>query len=600
MSGAGTNGEPEPAPAGLPGLIRAFYRAIDPRRRLHLLFTLGLMLVAALTELITIGAVLPFLALLADPAHSADIPGFGLLVALAGSASPSDLLFLAGALLCGASIAAGLARLTVLRATNRLAFALGHDLGVAIFSRTLRQPYSVYVGRNPSEVFAGVDKVQTLIFSMLLPLMQGMVAGVTALAILIVLTAVAPAITLASAGAVVLIYVAVSLATGRRLKSNSAAIASAATARMKALQEGFGGLRDIILGQTHDAFEDGFNALDRGYRQAQAENQFINAAPRVVLETSAIVLAGLLALYMSRGAGGLAAAIPVLGALALGTQRLLPLLNACYVGWSQVGGNSHLLRDILGLLQIPVVGGSGAAASPAAFTRAITFDGVSLHHPGRDPALRDVSLEIPRGARLGIVGPTGSGKSSLLDLLMGLIDPTAGEIRIDGRPLDDSIRAGWQSAIAHVPQSIYVADLSIAANIAFGRHRHEIDMGRVKDAARAARLDAFVESLPEGYATLVGERGVRLSGGQRQRIAIARAFYKRAGILILDEPTSQLDADAEQAIVATLAAMAPDVTIVMVAHHEPALWGCDLILRLGDGAAGGLVSNRATARRRAV
>jgi ATP-binding cassette subfamily B protein len=220
---------------------------------------------------------------------------------------------------------------------------------------------------------------------------------------------------------------------------------------------------------------------------------------------------------------------------------------------------------------------------PAPFQHDIVFDRVGLAHPGGAQALRGASFAIAKGERIGLVGKTGAGKSSLLDLLMGLLDPTEGEIRIDGRPLDAANRPNWQEQIAHVPQSIYLADESIAFNIAFADAGGAIDMARVREAARRAQIDAYIEAAPMGYETAVGDRGIRLSGGQRQRIAIARAFYKRASILILDEATGHLDRETEDAVIGAVSEIGRDMTILIVAHHASALRGCDRILRLDEG-----------------
>jgi ABC-type multidrug transport system fused ATPase/permease subunit len=218
---------------------------------------------------------------------------------------------------------------------------------------------------------------------------------------------------------------------------------------------------------------------------------------------------------------------------------------------------------------------------PVPFETEIVLDTVSYGHGGSVFALRDIDLIIPRGACIGLTGPTGSGKSTLIDLLIGLLEPDAGEIRIDGRRLDLDSRVGWQARIAHVPQSIHLADDTIAANIAFGDR--DVDETRVQSAAAAACLDGFIAELPEGYGTRVGERGILLSGGQRQRLGIARALYKATPVLILDEATSALDEDTEREVMRSVLSMRDQLTIVIVAHRLSTLANCDRILRLEKG-----------------
>ena len=574
-AGAGAAGR------SLPATLRAFARTLPRRRRRQLALVTAMMLVGALAEMLTIGAVLPFVALLSDPGRAAQLPGYGLFHAVAGGGSGADLALRATLLLAAAVILAAAARLAINRLTYRFAYALGHDVGTAIYARMLRQPYSLYISRNPALILAGIDKVQMLIHQVVLPLMQSVAAAVMALAIIALLSAIAPA---AAAAALVatLAWLAVSAALARRLRGASRTVATLASARMQAVQEGLGAIRDILIDHSQEVFEAHFRRLDRAYRRAQTTIGAAAAAPRYVLEAAGIVLIALLALGMSRQPGGVAGALPMLGALALGAQRLLPLLNTVHVGWTQASGHRHAVADLLVLLEAETVP-TRRIAAPAPFRREIRFDRVSLRRPGGEHSLREISLVIGKGERVGLVGRTGSGKSSLLDLLMGLLEPTAGEISIDGRRLDDASRPNWQAQIAHVPQAIYLADASIAANIAFAEAEAEIDMERVRAAATRAHVHDFVEALPNGYATPIGDRGARLSGGQRQRIAIARAFYKRANVLILDEATGHLDRETEDAVIGAVAAAGRDITIVIVAHRESALAGCDRILRLDGG-----------------
>jgi ABC-type bacteriocin/lantibiotic exporter with double-glycine peptidase domain len=221
---------------------------------------------------------------------------------------------------------------------------------------------------------------------------------------------------------------------------------------------------------------------------------------------------------------------------------------------------------------------------PVSFQREIALDRVSFRYLGDRPmVLHEVTLTIQKGARVGFVGKTGSGKSTIVDLVMGLLKPTAGKIKIDGMELNPQNVRGWQSQIAHVPQAIYLADTSIAENIAFGMPETKIDLVRVRDAARRAELAEFIESLPDAYQTMVGERGIRLSGGQRQRIGIARALYKRASVLLFDEATSALDNETEAAVMRSIESLGRDLTMIIIAHRLSTVEICDRIFRLEDG-----------------
>jgi len=574
--------------------LRALYRKMTPRRRRHLLVLAVAMLAAAAAEMAAIGAVLPFVAALAGttaalPAWAAPGPRFG-----------ADPLLAASALLIAAAAAAAAMRLALLRLSHTFAAGLAHEIGSTIFARMLRQPYAAYLKRNSSDILSGIEKIQTLVAGVLLPLVQAVTGLAIAAGIAAMLLLISPFGTAVGAGFVAAAYVLVSFAVRGRLERNSDALARLSRARIKEVQEALGGIRDILIERSQGQFEQRFRALDGQFRRAQAANLFIAAAPRYLIEAAGIGAVALIALAMSAGPGGLGAALPALGALALGAQRLLPLLQQAYFGWSQTAGNRHALADVVALMDMPTSEEAVAAGEGGfAFERDIVLDGVSFEYGGGGPALHRLSLRIPRGARIGIVGRTGSGKSTLLDLLMGLLDPDSGEIRIDGRRLDRSTKAAWQARIAHVPQSVYLADASIAANIAFGRAPGRVDMERVREAARLAQLDGFVAAQPEGFETPVGERGVRLSGGERQRIGLARALYKRAELLILDEATSALDDQTEAAAMAAIDGLGDRVTIVMIAHRASTLARCGRVVRLeggriaGDGAA---AAPRAAAR----
>jgi len=275
-------------------------------------------------------------------------------------------------------------------------------------------------------------------------------------------------------------------------------------------------------------------------------------------------------------------AIPVLGALALGAQRLLPALQQAYSAYSAIKGSKSSFEDVLNLLDQPLPEYVGQPApEPIPFAKEIKLNNLDFRYTEDSPwVLKNINLSLKKGSRIGFIGVTGSGKSTLLDIIMGLLSPTNGGLSIDQQLIDNQNRRAWRAHIAHVPQNIYLSDGTIEENIAFGIAKELIDHQRVKKAAQQAQIAELIEQWKGGYQTFVGERGVRLSGGQRQRIGIARALYKQADVLIFDEATSALDNKTEQAVMSAIEGLDKKLTILIIAHRLTTLKGCDQIVEI--------------------
>jgi ATP-binding cassette subfamily B protein len=351
------------------------------------------------------------------------------------------------------------------------------------------------------------------------------------------------------------------------------------------LQEALGGIRDVLLDGTQQLYCNIYRQANQPLRRAQGNNAFIGGSPRFAVEALAIAVIAVLTYALSQRQGGITSALPTLGAIALGAQRLLPALQNCYAAWASIVGNQGSLSEMIDLLDQPVPEEMlQPPPAPLPFKQSIRLDAVSYRYEKEGVfVVSDLSITIPKGARVGFVGHTGSGKSTTLDLIMGLLTPTRGQILVDGRPIEGVNRRAWQRNIAHVPQSIFLADASLAENIAFGVPPEEFDMERVRQAARRAQIAEFIEGLPDGYQTRVGERGARLSGGQRQRIGIARALYKRASVLAFDEATSALDNPTEREVMDAIANLDRELTVLLIAHRLTTVRNCDIIFEFEQG-----------------
>jgi ABC-type multidrug transport system fused ATPase/permease subunit len=567
--------------------MRELYRTLSPRRRRQFYIVIALTLAGAFAELATIGAVLPFLSLLAAPQRFAHVPALVAAFDAVGATTDRGRLIAAAGVFILLALIAAAVRLQLAWSSQNFVFRLGHDFSVEIERRLLLQPYTFHISQNTSTLVASLEKVGVLVFNVLQQLMQAATSAVISVFIIAALIYVDPFTAISAAAAFAAVYVLVSAFMRRRLSANSDIIGHAYDERVKIVQESLGGIRDVIIDGSQSVYLDAFRRVDDRYSLAKANTAFIGAAPRFVIESLGMILIAVLAIVISARHGGFAAALPVLGALALGSQRLLPLLQQIYLGWSLSAGHQSIVLQVLELLRLPVDEELAKAkdVEPLPLRDGIRLEGVSFAYASRRAAaLRDLTFEIPRGHRVALIGKTGSGKSTLADLLMGLISPTDGRITVDGVPLARENRRNWQRSIAHVPQAIFLADASIARNIALGVPADAVDLGRVIEASKKAQLHEFVETLSEGYDTHVGERGIRLSGGQRQRLGIARAIYKQAPVLVLDEATSALDDATETAVMHALDQLGEEgLTIIMIAHRLSTISRADTVIRLDNG-----------------
>jgi ABC-type multidrug transport system fused ATPase/permease subunit len=542
------------------------------------------MLLASFAEVLSIGAVLPFLGVFTAPetifSHSATQP----IIQALGLKTPSQLLLPLTIAFGTAALIAGAMRLLLLWASTRLSFATGADLSISIYRRTLYQPYSVHCARNSSEIINGIsNKTNSTIhiLTMLLTLVSAVAMLITILAALIYVN---PFIAIATFGGFGLIYVVIIRLTRKQLLENSARIARESSQVIKSLQEGLGGIRDVLIDGSQTTYCQIYRNADIPLRRAQGNNAFIGASPRYGMEALGMLLISVLTYTLAQEADGIAKAIPILGALALGAQRILPALQQAYSSWTGIRGGQASLQDILELLDQPLPAAADQTVDQALpFERNISLEQLRFSYsPGTPDVLTNIDLEIGKGSCVGFIGATGSGKSTLLDIVMGLLTPTAGSLKIDGQAITPSNTRSWQTHIAHVPQAIFLADSSIEENIAFGIPKDQIDHEKVRKAAQQANIADTIETLPERYQTFVGERGIRLSGGQRQRIGIARALYKQADVIIFDEATSALDNETEQAVMEAIDNLSKNLTVLIIAHRLTTLKNCTLIVELAD------------------
>lgn len=571
--------------ASLPSLLVQLFRHISRRRRYQFILILGLTLASSIAEVVSLGAVLPFIGILTQPEKVFNSPVFSSVVQVLGISSAASLVLpITVAFALAAIIAAGL-RLLLLWVGIRLANSTGADLSIEVYRRTLYQSYSEHVARSSSEIISGITQKVGTATSVLMSIVTVTTSAALFAAILLTLLAIDPMIAIVAVISFGVGYGIIAWKTRYRLARNGQCIAQEQTRVVRALQEGLGAIRDVLLDGTQAVYCDVYRKAIQQLQRAGGENTYISQAPRYAMEALGMVLIAALAYALSHQAGGVRDALPVLGALALGAQRLLPLLQHLYGNWAVIAGSKATLIDVLDLLEQPLPEDAHQPApTPLNFQNTIRFENMHFHYGTDGPWVLDgINLTINKGSRIGFVGNTGSGKSTTLDLLMALLEPTHGRIMVDGQPISIENRRAWQRNIAHVPQSIFLADTTIAENIAFGIPPEQIDLDRVRRAAGQAQIAEFIDSCPLGYKAFVGERGIRLSGGQRQRIGIARALYNQATVLIFDEATNALDSTTEEAVMNAIGNLNRDLTVLIVAHRITTLQHCDVIVQLENG-----------------
>jgi ABC-type multidrug transport system fused ATPase/permease subunit len=569
--------------------IRRLWGHLLSRRKKQLGFLAVLMILASFAEVVSIGAILPFLGVLTAPEKIFSNQLVQPFIKLFQIQSAQELLPLFTLLFITSAFFAGITRITLLWVQTRLSLAIGADFSLQVYERTLYQPYCLHVSRNSSEILAGAHKAENLVYYIIQPVLTVVSSVVILVAVIATLLFIQRDIALTAFFVFGLVYAVVMVITKRRIAKNSQTLAMQQVKVNKVIQEGLGGIRDVLIDGTQPIYsklyKDAFNSM----QVALASNQVVGTSPKFVVEALGVTLIAGLAyiLVAASGAGvGVTQAIPILGALALGAQRLLPVLQQIYNAYINIEGNQASTEDALDLLDQPMPAHVYTqSGNPMAFQTAIILKDLSFRYTPQGPwVLKQLNLRILKGSRVGFVGVTGSGKSTLLDIVMGLLSPTEGALLIDNTAIDLQNPRAWQAHISHVPQFVYLSDTSIAENIAFGVPPELIDLQRVKQAAQQAQIIQTIESWPNGYDTIVGERGVRLSGGQRQRIGIARALYKRASVIMFDEATSALDNETEAAVMQALETLGRDITFLIIAHRLTTLKSCDQIVELANGA----------------
>ena len=540
----------------------------------------------ALVDVIGIASIMPFIAVLSNPGLVETNEYLAGLYEFSGYQSSHDFLFLLGTIVFLLLLISLSLKAFTIYIQTRFTLKIEYSLGRRLLSGYLNQPYEWFLNQNSSELGKSIlAEVYNVVKGGFAPMMAVITQTIIAITILILLLFVDPFLALVVFITLTASYFLIFKTLKKFLKGIGQTRFDANHQRFRVINEVFGGIKDVKLGGLEDFYLEKFAEPSLTYSKSNATSHVINIMPRFALE--AIAFGGLLLmiLYMMAMNDDFEAVLPTIALYAFAGYRLMPALQQIYEGFSKLKFSTPAVKKLHSDLTKLKRTTKNSGGHPVSFLKSIELENVVFKYPKSEKrAIDNINLIIPAYKTVGFVGPTGSGKSTIVDTILGLLSPCEGKVKIDSKALDIESCREWQKNIGYVPQHIYLSDATIEANIAFNEHKNHIDKAAVIRAAKIASLHAFVsKDLPEGYDTLVGERGVRLSGGQRQRIGIARALYHSPKLLVLDEATSALDNITERAVMDAVANISHEITIIMIAHRLSTVRECDKIFFLEDG-----------------
>lgn len=551
---------------------------------------MGMILIMAFLDALGVASILPFIAVLSSPDLVYTNTGLNAAFKLSGQFGIDTIeqfLFFLGILVFFLLVVSLTFKAVTTYVQTRFVLMREYSIGKRLVEGYLHQPYAWFLSRHSADLGKVIlSEVTTVIGYGMTPLMTIIAQGTVALALIILLVAIDPLMAFSVSLVLSLSYFVVFAIVSGWLKLLGETRAQANQERFTTLSEAFGAIKEVKAGGLEQVYIRRFASQAEIYAKGHAAAHIIGQLPRYALEMIAFGGMMLVSLYLMSKNNNFAAALPIIGVYAFAGYRLMPALQQIYSAFTQlrfVGTSLDMLYNDLATLNLNSTKNISFDCLP--LVQSIRLERVGYEY--RDalrPALSQVTLEIPAQSQVAFVGTTGSGKTTIVDVILGLLEPTKGHLIVDGEAITTLNRRNWQNSIGYVPQHIYLADDSVAANIAFGIPRNEINQNEVERAAKIAHLHDFVvDQLAEGYATAIGERGVRLSGGQRQRIGIARALYRNPCVLILDEATSALDGITEQSIIKEIDKLNSEMTIILIAHRLSTVRKCDQIYLLENG-----------------
>lgn len=568
-------------------LLRSLWNQIEKKRKFQLLFLLLFMILSSIAELISLASIIPFLTILSNPEEIWNLEFINKFANFLKINNNFDLLLIFSIIFLFTSLSAALIRLTNIWLNQKIVSSIGSDLSIKAYELTINQPYKVHIRNNTSNIISAlsthIDLTQYLI-GFTLQLITNFFISIGILGGIFFINW---KIALVSGIIICGSYLIILNNNKSKILRNSKFITKSINKQVKILQESLGGIRDIILDGSQETFKKLYFENDKPRRLRQANNQYLQQFPKSILESITILLITLICILFINNSSNKNELFTLLGAIALGMQKLLPAFQQIYISWVSIKANSFSAEELLNLLRQKKYIVKNSFIKKIKFDQFFELKNISYSYVSNKEIFNNLNIKIKKGEIIGIVGKTGSGKSTLADLIMCLIKPNKGILSIDGVNIygDDSIDKiqSWRNNISHIPQKIFLRDATISENIAFGIPKSLIKQNRVREVAKLAQINLFIEKNLGGYDQLVGENGIKLSGGQIQRIGIARALYKESSLLIMDEATSSLDVKTENTIINSILNLENKPTIIMIAHRYKTLLNCDRIIKMENG-----------------
>lgn len=563
--------------------LNRLWKILTPLDKRKLGVVAVLVIFMTIIESLGVVSIMPFLAVLANPEGIQQNIFLKKIYIFFNAKNTNQFVVYLGVISLFIVIFSAILKIITQYVLNRFSSLQRHYFSSRLLHIYLKQNYSFFIQRNSADLtkilLSDVDQV---VWGVLKPLLTILSYGLIVIVMIILLIFYDPLMALSTATVIIAFYSFMFLIVKRIMAKISHEYSKANQERYQSCQEVFGGIKDVMINHVHDYYYERFNMNSRIHARHLATQESLGQIPLHIIETIGYGCLILLAIFLVLQDQNVGMILPVIGLYGVAAYRILPAAQNIYRAVTTYKFSEHVLNGVVQEFELSKMENTQKFKDEnISFTHKIELIDVSFAYPNQPQKkiLENINIKIEKNTSLGIIGKSGSGKSTLMDIMLGLLQPTSGILKVDETIITETNVQVWQSLVSYVPQFIYLADMTVAENIAFGIPKNKIDFKLVEAVARLAQIDEFItQNLKEGYNTMIGERGILLSGGQRQRLGIARALYKQPQVIFMDEATSALDKETEKAVNEAIKDLNGKMTMVIIAHRESAVANCDQII----------------------